>query len=67
MVRSLFKNRYWWVQHDKEEMEKCNFCWTQIKKASLMEVLVCKFPHKKPGVKNTSFPQTSQQLLMSTP
>lgn len=28
MVRSLFKNRYWWVQHDKEEMEKCNFCWT---------------------------------------
>ena len=28
MVRSLFKNRYWWVQNDKEEMEKCNFCWT---------------------------------------
>lgn len=28
MVRSLFKNRFWWVQHDKEEMEKCNFCWT---------------------------------------
>lgn len=28
MVRSLFKNRFWWVQNDKEEMEKCNFCWT---------------------------------------
>ena len=28
MVRSLFKNRFWWMQHDKEEMEKCNFCWT---------------------------------------
>ena len=28
MVRSLFKNRYWWVQHDKEEMEKAQFCWT---------------------------------------
>jgi tubulin polyglutamylase TTLL1/tubulin monoglycylase TTLL3/8 len=52
MVRSLFKNRFWWVQHDKEEMEKCNFCWTQIKKANLMEVLTCKFPNKKSGVKN---------------
>ncbi len=29
MVRSLFKNRFWWVQHDREEMERCNFCWTQ--------------------------------------
>ena len=28
MVRSLFKNRFWWVQHDKEEMEKCQYCWT---------------------------------------
>jgi hypothetical protein len=31
MVRSLFKNRFWWMQHDREEMEKCNFCWTQVK------------------------------------
>ena len=51
MVRSLFKNRYWWVQNDKEEMEKCNFCWTQIKNNKLMEVLPCKFPNKKSGIK----------------
>ena len=28
MVRSLFKNRYWWIQFDKNEMEKVNFMWT---------------------------------------
>lgn len=28
MVRSLFKNRFWWVQHDKEDIMGCNFCWT---------------------------------------
>lgn len=48
MVRSLFKNRYWWVQHDKEELgDKCNFCWTQIKKAHIMESLNCKYPFAK--------------------
>jgi hypothetical protein len=30
MVRSLFKNRFWWVQHDKEDIVGCNFCWTQL-------------------------------------
>ena len=28
MVRSLFKSRYWWLLHDKEELDKVNFMWT---------------------------------------
>jgi len=28
MVRSLFKTRFWWLLHDKDEMEKVNFMWT---------------------------------------
>lgn len=28
LVRSLFKSRYWWLIHDKEEPEKVNFLWT---------------------------------------
>lgn len=31
MVRSLFKNRYWWVQCDSMENDKINFTWTQTK------------------------------------
>jgi hypothetical protein len=32
MVKSLFKNRYWWVQADIENQnDKCNFWWTQVK------------------------------------
>jgi len=54
MVRSLMKNRYWWAQHEREEMEKCNYCFTQNKKNNIMEVLPCKFPNKKSGIKNTN-------------
>ena len=54
MVRSLFKNRFWWLVHTKEELETCQFCWTQIKKASLMETLPCKYPNNKSGIKNVS-------------
>jgi len=28
LVKSLFKCRYWWLLHDKEEIEKVNFMWT---------------------------------------
>lgn len=28
MVRSLFKSRYWWLLHDKEEVDRVNFLWT---------------------------------------
>ena len=28
LVRSKFKDRFWWLLHDKEEMDKVNFMWT---------------------------------------
>jgi tubulin polyglutamylase TTLL1 len=61
MVRGLFKNRFWWMQHDKEEMDKTNFCWTQVKNSKLMEVIPCKFPNIKSGLKNSILP--SSQIL----
>lgn len=67
MVRSLFKNRFWWVQNDKEEMEKCNFCWTQIKKQSIMEVLACKYPNKRSGIKNSQLAKQNFTSLLATP
>jgi hypothetical protein len=59
MVRNLFKNRFWWTPHEKEEMEKCNFIWTQIKNAKIMEVLPCLFPNNKAGIKNCTLGQTA--------
>ena len=50
MVRSLFKNRFWWMQSDKAEMDKVNFMWTQIKNVAHMEALLCKFPNQRSGV-----------------
>lgn len=47
MVRSLFKNRFWWVQHEYQEMERLNFCWTQVKIQKVMDVLSCKWPNKR--------------------
>lgn len=52
MVKSLFKNRYWWTNHDKNELDRVNLSWTQIKNANIMESLACKHPNKKSGVKN---------------
>jgi len=50
MVRSLFKNRFWWMSADKgSEMDKVNFMWTQIKNSGYMEALLSKFPEKKSG------------------
>lgn len=66
MVRSLFKNRLWWIQSDKPEMEKVNFMWTQIKNAAHMETLLCKYPNKKSGVNNKA-PINNNKQLMSTP
>lgn len=28
LIRTLFKTRFWWLLHDKEEIEKVNFMWT---------------------------------------
>lgn len=42
LVRSLFKNRYWWLLHDKEEVEKVNFIWTQCRKQTVMQTIKSK-------------------------
>ena len=72
MVRNLFKNRFWWVPYEKEEMEKCNFIWTQIRKNNLMEVLPCLYPQNKAGIKNCKLgappvPTNASANLMATP
>ena len=55
MVRSLFKNRFWWLIAEKgADMERVNFMWTQIKNADYMNALLCKFPDKKSGINLTS-------------
>mmetsp|Transcript_33812 Transcript_33812/g.32895 ORF Transcript_33812/g.32895 Transcript_33812/m.32895 type:complete len:111 (-) Transcript_33812:1199-1531(-) len=28
LIRTLFKTRYWWLLHDKEELERVNLMWT---------------------------------------
>ena len=47
MVRALFKNRFWWLFHEKEEPEKVNFFWTQLRKLSIMNSLNCKLVNPK--------------------
>ena len=67
MVRSLFKQRFWWMIADKgADMERVNFMWTQIKNAQYMDTLLCKFPEKKSGLgllKDKSKSQGSQPPL----
>jgi hypothetical protein len=67
MVRSLFKNRYWWIQHDKNEMEGVNFMWTQIKNVNHMETLLCKYPDQKSGVRQNRVGTSLSAALTSTP
>jgi hypothetical protein len=47
LVRSVFKNRFWWLFHEKEEPEKINFFWTQLRKLTIMNSLTCKFVNSK--------------------
>jgi hypothetical protein len=49
--------------HDKEEMEKVNFMWTQLRKNALMDTLGCKFADKKSNLKLSN----ANSSLMSTP
>ena len=57
MVRSLFKNRFWWMIADKgSDMERVNFMWTQIKNSLYMDTLLCKYPLKKSGVTGYKLP-----------
>lgn len=51
LVRSLFKNRFWWMIADKgADMKRVNFMWTQIKNFNYMDTLLCKYPEKKSGL-----------------
>lgn len=52
LVRGLFKSRYWWLLHDKEEIEKVNFMWTQLRKNGVINSLKCKLIGK--GMKNNA-------------
>ena len=56
LIRTLFKSRYWWLLHDKEDPHIVNFMWTQLKKASIMGSLKCKLVNSKDkqAVKETS-------------
>ena len=47
MVRTLLKARFWWQLHDKEDIEKVNFMWTQLRKNSVMTSFKCKLNKKK--------------------
>ena len=51
LIRTLFKTRYWWLLHDKEEIDKVNFMWTQLKKNVIMDTLYCKYEDKKSGLR----------------
>ena len=70
MVRALFKNRFWWLFHEKEEPEKVNFFWTQLRKLSIMNSLQCKFVNpkdkkQKQDVSSLSFASPSAGLGMA--
>ena len=47
LVRTLFKTRFWWLLHDKEELDKVNFMWTQLRKNPIMDALPCRFIDKQ--------------------
>jgi len=47
LVRSLFKARFWWLLHDKEEMDKVNFMWTQCRKNQIMHTIKTKLVNFK--------------------
>jgi hypothetical protein len=64
LIRTLFKTRFWWLLHDKEEIEKVNFMWTQLRKNPIMDTFPCKFEDKKSGLRThgTSALQTPGKL-----
>lgn len=67
LVRTLFKSRFWWLLHDKEDFEKVNFFWTQLRKKSIMEQFRCKlnFPGKNdiPSSNNQSNSVNNLKIL----
>jgi hypothetical protein len=64
LIRTLFKTRFWWLLHDKEEIEKVNFMWTQLRKNIIMDSFPCKFEDKKSGLRTQS---NSNNPALATP
>ena len=65
LIRTLFKTRFWWLLHDKEEIEKVNFMWTQLRKNPIMDSFPCKFEDKKSGLRIGG--SGNSQSVMQTP
>lgn len=67
MVRALFKNRFWWLFYEKEEPEKINFFWTQLRKLSIMNSLNCKFVNPKDKKQQQALKESSnlQQIAQN--
>ena len=61
MVRALFKNRFWWLFIEKEEPEKINFFWTQLRKLSIMNSLTCKLVNPKDKTQQKHLQSVTQQ------
>ena len=72
LVRSLFKQRYWWLLHDKEEIDKVNFMWTQLRKNAVISSLKCKLirkgmSHNAPAKNSSAADDILAKQLVSTP
>lgn len=63
LIRTLFKTRFWWLLHDKEEIERVNFMWTQIRKNTIIETFNCKYEEVKSGLKHST--AAANSLLMT--
>lgn len=66
LVRTLFKQRYWWMMHDKEEIEKVNFIWTQCRKQDIIKSLKCKLQGDSPvsNKRKVRFPMITADTKM---
>jgi hypothetical protein len=66
LVRTLFKSRFWWLLHDKDDDDKVNFLWTQLRKKSIMESLKCYLnPVSLAGLKNGQTTEKRKRKITS--
>ena len=67
LIRTLFKTRFWWLLHDKEEIEKVNFMWTQLRKNPIMDTFPCKYEDKKSGLRTHGGSSNASNSILQTP